>query len=151
MKTIEIKLYQFNELSEEAKKRAIDFVRESRWEYDWGGDAILSLESFLSALGTYALNYDIDWHNPYKSFVKVDHSEIDLDFEFGPDYHLTGYCMDYPLMETWDKTKDIDQAIEAWLKDCANDYEYQISDEGIAEFAINNEYDFNEYGYGKIY
>lgn len=151
MKTIEVKLYEFNELSEEAKKNAISQARESRWEYDWVGEALSSLDCFLNELGTHIINYSIDWENPSRSYVKVyDAESIDTEFTFdSDDYSLTGYCMDYPLIKTWNETRDVHQAIEAWLMDCAKDYEYQISDGGIAEFIQMNGYDFTEDG--KLY
>lgn len=146
MRTIEVKLYEFNQLSDEAKRVAIEDARNLRWGYDWAHEAFSSLNAFLGALGTRALDYSIDWKNIHQSYVKVEECEIDTDFEFDSGYSLTGYCMDYPLIETWNKTKDVDEAIEAWLRDCANDYEYQISDEGIAEFIMDNEYEFTENG-----
>lgn len=147
MKTIEVKLFEFSELSERAKENAINQVRESRWEYDWSGEVLLGLENFLNEIGAYITDYSIDWQYPSRSYVKVDSSNVNFDFEFeSDDYSLTGYFTDYPLVKTWNKTKDIDDSIYAWLIDCSKDYEYQISDEGIAEFIECNEYEFTEQG-----
>lgn len=147
MKTIEIKLYEFNELSDKAKEKSVEQVRELRWEYDWSGEALSSLDNFLNELGARMTDYSIDWENPNNSYVKVDSSSVDFDFEFeSDDYSLTGYCMDYPLVKTWNETKDIQDSIYAWLIDCANDYEYQISDEGIVDFIDCNNYEFTEEG-----
>jgi hypothetical protein len=147
MKTIELKLFDFNELSDKAKENAINQVREFRWEYVWADEAFESLRAFVKVLGARIIDYSIDWESPNSSYVKVDSSNANFDFEFeSSDYSLTGYYMDYPLVKTWKETKDIDDSIYAWLIECSTDYEYQISDEGIAEFIGCNEYEFTEQG-----
>lgn len=42
MKIVEMQVYQFHELSDEAKETARAWWREG-WEYTWGEEALLSL------------------------------------------------------------------------------------------------------------
>lgn len=117
MKTIEVKLYEFNELSINSKKSAIENVKKLTPKNDWKKDAILSLKAFVSALE-----------------------------ENDSVHSLTDYCADNILTDTWNKTKSLDKAINDWIKQCAKDYEYQISDEAIAESIVADEYEFTENG-----
>lgn len=142
MRMIETEVYTFDELSDDAKENAkIELVSE----YFWSDDAIASLYAFADEIGIKIIDYRIDWSCAAISYVKwewiIDEHKNDLSVE-----ELTGYCMDYPLIDEWNKTKDVDGAIDAWVNDCQKDYEYQQSDEYIIEHCEANEYEFTKEG-----
>jgi hypothetical protein len=138
---METKIYSFNELSDKAKLRALtDYQSDA--EYYWGYDALTSLKEFMNEVGVNLISYDIDWLNPWRSHV---HYEGKPHGQFIKE-DLTGFCMDYPLTNTWNKTKSISACIDAFLKDCANDYEYQLSEDGYNEHCNGNEIKFYEDG-----
>ena len=142
MRIIETEVYTFDELSDDAKENAkIELVSE----YFWENEAMNSLYAFAEEIGIEITDYSIDWSCPAISYVKwewySDEHKNDLSVE-----ELTGYCMDYPLIEEWNKTKDIDDSIDAWLYNCQRDYEYQQTDEYMIEHCESNEYEFTKEG-----
>lgn len=142
MRIIETEAYTFDELSDDAKEKAkIELVSE----YFWSDDAMASLYAFADEIGIKIIDYTIDWSCSAISYVKwewrLDEHKNDLSVE-----ELTGYCMDFPLIDEWNKTKDVDGAIDAWVNDCQKDYEYQQSDEYMIEHCEANEYEFTKEG-----
>ena len=141
MKTIEVTIYQFSELTEQAKVRAL-MNYQSDCEYDWAYDAIQSLKAFMNAVGVDMYNYDIDWLAPNRSKVYYD-GEPTTD---SVNENQFGYIAGIILAETFNKTKSIELAVSQFLKECADDYEYQLSEEGYAEYCNANDYWFDENG-----
>ena len=142
MRIIETEVYEFHELSEQAKENAkIELVSE----YFWSDDAIASLYAFAEEIGIKIIDYSIDWSCSAISHVKwewyLDQHENDLSVE-----ELTGYCMDYELIDEWNKTKDVDDAINQLLYACERDYEYQHTDEYMIEHCEANGYEFTKEG-----
>lgn len=141
MKIIEVTLYRYDELSDKAKLNAlIDY--QCNTEYDWGFEAIASLEAFMNAVGVKMVNYDIDWLAPHRSRVQYYGKPTTKFIK----EELTGYCADITLSKTFNKTKSIEDAVFAFFKDCADDYEYQLSEDGLAEYALANDLWFDENG-----
>jgi hypothetical protein len=64
---------------------------------------------------------------------------------------LTGAFSDYPLTITWNKTKSIELAVQAFLGDICKDYEYQLSEEGFLEVCHNCDMWFDENGNQLLY
>ena len=142
MRIIETEVYEFHELSEQAKENAkIELVSE----YFWSDEAIASLYAFAEEIGIKITNYSIDWDNYANSSIDwewiVDEHKDDLSVE-----ELTGYIMDYPLIETWNRDKDVDDAIYSWLYNCHQDYIFQFTDEYMIDHCIANEYEFTKDG-----
>lgn len=141
MTTIELTLYNYSELSEKAKLTAlIDYQCEA--EYFYGYDAMEGLKRFMIAVGVDMYNYDIDWLAPHRSKVYYE-GEPTTD---SVDESKFGYFAGITLAETFNKTKSIEQAVQAFFKDCADDYEYQLSEEGFAEHCDANDFLFYENG-----
>ena len=142
MRIIETEVYTFDELSDDAKENAkIELVSE--YFFEW--EATESLNAFADEIGIKITDYSIDWSRCYISnieweWISCEHTN-DITVET-----LTGYCMDNPLIEEWNKTKDVDDAIDAWLCDCQRDYEYQQTDEYMSEHCEANEYEFIKEG-----
>jgi hypothetical protein len=141
MKTIEINAYEYSELSDKAKLKAlIDY--QSDCEYDWSYDAVKSLGAFMTAVGVKMTNYDIDWLCPSRSNVRYEgtpHGESIKE-------ELTGVFSDYALTTTWNKTRSIEDAVEAFLSEMCKDYEYQLSEENYAEMCETIDLWFDEDG-----
>jgi len=141
MKTIEVNIYPFSELTEQAKVRAL-MNYQSDCEYDWSHDAIQSLKAFMNAVGVELDDYQIDWLCPSQSKVRYNgtpHSKFIKE-------ELTGVFSDYSLTKTWNKTKSIELSVSQFLKECADDYEYQLSEKAYAEHCDANDYWFDENG-----
>jgi|LakMenEpi03Aug12_release.lakeMendotaPanAssembly.Ray.scaffolds.fasta_scaffold1319285_1 hypothetical protein len=146
MKTIEITAYSFSELSDNAKMRALTDY-QSDCEYSWSYDAIKSLGAFMDAVGVTMTNYDIDWLCPSRSKVRYDgnpHGQFIKE-------DLTGAFSDYSLTTTWNKTRSIEGAINEFLSEICNDYEYQLSEDGFIEYCDGNEIIFDENGNQLLY
>lgn len=170
MRKATIKVYQFSELSEEAKER----VRHNEMQdtgYSWGDDAIKSLEALAEHFDSKLVDYSIDWFNSSPSYVEfesVAHTEEhleDLISKLGSvnpktgkgmgDCVLTGYCADEDaidgLREAFNNgervtTNLLQAAFKTWLEACQRDCEYQYSDEGLSEMAEANDWEFLENG-----
>ena len=147
MRTVELKIYKFDELKEEAKEVAKQEMQLLD-EYFWGTYAFKSLKEFFRRLDIELSYYDIDWNNPKASSVlyKTPKDNIsDFTFNSKKDY-LTGLWVDNVIMRTWNKTKSIDDTIYALLLECQSDFNYQKCNEYATEHASANNYEFLEDG-----
>ena len=63
MKTIEINVYSFNELSDDAKENAIEQYRENHYEFFWSDDYFDSAKKCLDVFNAKLIDYSIDWSN----------------------------------------------------------------------------------------
>jgi len=164
MKTIEVTLYKFDELSDEAQNKAIEDNRGILtdfglywWEptyYTWK-DIGVRIESF----DLYKMEVDISLffseedtaesillffgHNDYYDFArKYLEYKKKLDKTYEDSFDEYGECQEYD--EDLDDANalfqaDLRNAILSWLK---GEYEYLESDEVIAEYLSENEFDF---------
>lgn len=159
MKTIELGLYKFDELSESAKQSAISDYRNRGSEYHWIDESLDSIKAFCNHFGVTLGDYEI---SPYSySHIKTNaqnHHFRGMKLkDFDREYMPTGYCVDCDLWVTFydtfkqkgDLLGAFNAAIDAGLKAIINDMEYQDSKEYISEHLIINEYDFLESG--KLY
>ena len=141
MKTIEVTLHRYDELSDKAKLKAlIDY--QSDCEYSWSREAIDSLDRFMTAVGVEMTDYQLDWLCPSRSNVRYEgtpHGESIKE-------ELTGVFSDYALTTTWNKTRSIEDAVEAFLSEMCKDYEYQLSEENYAEMCETIDLWFDEDG-----
>lgn len=137
MKTIKVNVFQFDELDQEAKEKAMDELHLTD-EYPWANDSLESLKKFAEILGIKIVDYSIDWYHPSRSKVKWKGHPADI---FLPEY-LTGFCHDYPLTKTWNERKSVNAAIENWLEATSQDYQYQFTEEYHEETCEGNGYMF---------
>lgn len=170
MRKATITVYQFSELSEEAKER----VRHNEMQntgYSWSDEAIKSLEALAEHFDSKLVDYSIDWFNSspsYVEFASVYHSEEQLknlisklgsvNPETGKgkgNCVLTGYWVDEDaidwLREVFNNGERVtvrllQAAFEALLEVCQEDCKHQYSDEGLAELAEANDWEFLENG-----
>ena len=158
MKTATINLYQFNELSDDAKERAREWWRDSL-DYPWWKESEGSFKAFCDHFGVKIKDYSIGAYEP----CYLDTDAENAHFRgirlaaFTRDAMPTGYCLDCALWQTFydefkrtgSALKAFNEAIEAAVKEVRDDMEYQYSDESTDEMLTINEYEFTEDG--KIY
>lgn len=147
MRTVELKIYTFNELREESKEVAKEEMQLFD-EYLLETDMFKSLKEFFRRLDIEISYYDIDWNNPKVSSIlyKTPKDNIsDFTFNLKKDY-LTGLWVDNVIMKTWNKTKSIDDTIYDFLLMCKFDFNYQKGNEYASEHAFDNDYEFLEDG-----
>lgn len=170
MRTIEVKLYQFSELSEKAKEKAVE-ENASTQEYFWADDQIKSLQKFAEHFGAKLLKYEIDWLNNSYSFATFETPDephtakelraliVDMGTYdkktlqgFG-DCKFTGYCGDEDAADGARKAffageRDLNEILQAgfktWFKAAVADFEYQLSEKGFEEYCEGNEIEFHE-------
>ena len=155
METVEINVFTFDELTEEAKEKAREWMRQ---DYDpaWNDEALESITAFCDhfrialkgySVGAYApLDYNAEYFNSHFRGRKLR----DFDRQHMP----TGYCLDCDLWMTFydvfkatgDAKRAFDDALEAGFKAWRRDLEWQLSDECIDELLLINEYRFTANG-----
>ena len=145
METREIKVYRFSELSDSAKEKAINQSYLSS-EYVWAEYSMGSLFAWAKEIGLEITYYSIDWGNASQCTIKYNDKYVDFDYTFNLDKDLTGYIMDYTLMIPWNKNKDPQECIEAFIQDCVADFKYQTSKGYVSEHFDANDYFFTEDG-----
>jgi len=152
MKTVEIKLYKFNELTDDIQKKVIEDWRYNN-EYVWIDDDIDIIKQFAQDFNITIEDYEL---SPYSySYIKYDTSTLDTDIDIHSlkskkdDNYLYGFMLEEykkQLKYTFDKEYSFNQAIECAKIYIIKEMEYQDSDEYIEELITMNEYDFTEDG-----
>lgn len=157
MKKIELSIYSFSELSDEAKNKAISDFRNIGSEYHWIDEGIDSIKAFCRYLGVSdKLEYSL---SPYShSYIKASVSPQDFRGlkvkNIDIDKSLTGYYLDNAILEKFkDRFSNEGDSYNAFLDTLydatqwlISEMEYQDSDEYISEFLEMNEYEFLENG-----
>ena len=164
MKTIEIKVYKFKELDKQTREKVIDNYRfinvEDTFWYDWIKDDFnrlgLEIQAFDLGRGNYAKIYIDNFEDTSKNIIE----------EFGDSVLIKQTAKNYideynKIQANFKDDEDIERELEVldeeYQKEYSEDilsylraeYEYQISDEALDDFFINNDYDFTTEG--KIY
>lgn len=161
-------VYEFNELSDAAKDRARELLCS---EYSWADEAMESLEAFARHFDSKLTDRQINFACAARSTADFSCSDLDTDEiwrrlkelgSFDPktligsgECKLTGYCMDESAIDGFRKAwfsgeRDLNELLQAgfesWIQAVQADYEYQRSDEQLAEHCSANEYFFTEEG-----
>jgi len=164
MKTIEIQVYSFNELSEKAQEKVINsFIEDNCFEYIFE-DASETVDKFFELFpATYK---NIDFLEPYRNDIRFYNifEQKELGDQLNSikslvigDCPLTGMCYDMdilePILEYYkDSTKytNLEDLINACVnnlcKSVQNEYEACITKEGIQETCEANDYYFTSEG-----
>lgn len=172
MKTIEINLYSFAELSDEAKEKALENYANST-EYFWANDSIKSLEKGIEHFNCYLQNYRIDFLEPYRNSVTIDYPEIDftkkelksLVLSMGSydkktlrghgECKFTGVCFDEDFADGVRKaffSGEIDlkelilSGVSSWEDAVKKDYEFEFTAEFYTDHCDINNIEFTEDG-----
>ena len=156
MKTITIKVYSFDELSDSAKEKARSVYRSDGHYYAWGDENIYSLKAFCDYFSVVLTDYSIGT----SSYSWVKTNATNQNFRglklktIDRDYMPTGYSMDCSLWMTFydvfkltgNALQAFNDAIDQFIKDTVSDMEFQESDEYIDEMMSMNEFEFNQDG-----
>jgi len=155
MRTVEIPVFQFSELSDRAKDRAREWWRNGA-EYPWHGDCRASITAFCDHFGVTLRDWSIGAHCPfdYSTDAEPRHFRGMKLRDFSREHMPTGYCLDCDLWmtfyDTFKKTGDaklaFDDAIHAGFIAWQRDIEWHLSDESVDESIEINGYEFDENG-----
>lgn len=156
MEIIEVAVFSFDELGEEAKEKARSWYRDGL-EYPWFSESLGSIRAFVGhfnaelkdwSLGSGSGRDYIHTTATNENFRGVKLKDIDKN------YMPTGYCLDADLwgefFEVFKKTGDakysFEQALEQAIIGIQRDIDYQFSDECIDDTLRINDYQFTENG-----
>lgn len=156
MRQATITLYNFSELSDDAKERARNNWRTSSASFFDCDDEMNSIKVFCDYFNVKLLNYEVGGYCPISYRTDADNANFrgrKLK-SFDRDHMPTGYWLDCSLWATFydhfkktgDAKEAFDQALFEGFKDLQKDMEWQQSDEYIDEFMEANEYEFYENG-----
>lgn len=135
MKTIQV--YSFEELSEEVKQRVIEYNRNIYAEYDWWH---CELDNF-SELGIIIEGFDL-YHRTIKIKNKYDWSEVasNICSQYGGNA-IAELSKQFSTNAEYEK--ELSEAILSFLDE---EHEYITSDDFVAEYLQDNEYEFTKNG-----
>lgn len=155
MRVIEQTIYTFEELSEEAKEKARDWMR-SNGDTFWDEESKDSIQAFCDHFRVALKSWNIGAHCPinYKVEYFNSHFRGKKLKDFSRDYMPTGYCLDCSLWvtfydqfkQTGSAKKAFDAALYQGFKDWRSDMESQLENDYIDEHLIANLYEFTECG-----
>ena len=159
MRIVEEKIYQFEELEDEAKERARDWWRAVA-DYPYHGENIASIKAFCGHFGVTLKDWSIYGRGEhlstnaenchFRGFTLADAKELTVKGYF-PESGLwldgvmiSSFYEDFK--ETGDALHSFKQALESALRAITEDIDYQYSSEAVDEMLIINEYEFTEDG-----
>jgi hypothetical protein len=169
MKTITINVFEFNELSDQAKDKAREWYRSGALDYEWWE----SVYDDAATIGLEIIGFDLDRNRHCQGRFFHDATEVaDLILKNHGDT-----CDTYKLAEEFWKEHDRivesaerdengdfanERQLDDKLDDCEKEffraireeyslmlqkeYEYLLSDESVDESILCNGYTFDEYG-----
>ena len=168
MRTIEVKVYQFNELNEQAKDKARNWWRESGLEYRWWD----SVYEDATNIGLEITRFGLDRNRHAKGVFLLSANEVAQNIFDNHGEQCNTYKTAEQFMEDWqpifnkymDENDEMyesreaeddmqsleDEFLNSLLEDYSvmlqNEYEYLMSDEAVDETIIANGYEFSEDG-----
>ena len=168
MRTIRIKLYKFNELSESAKEKAIQSLSDINVDYDWWESIYEDAES----IGLKINSFDLDRNRHAKGEFNLAANEVAANIfrDHGEDcetYKTAASFMeewqpifnnymdethkDYESSDSEDKLIDMEnEFLKSLLEDYSimlqNEYDYLASEKAIKETIEANDYEFTQDG-----
>lgn len=158
MKIIKTTVYDFNELSEEAKERAIRKLADINVSHEWWDSTYedaenigLKLNSFDLDRNRHATGSIIGTHEETAMLIKENHGEDCQTYKIADEFlsKLTALT-DLAVKEERDLDDEIDDLNADFLKDLLEEYammlqkecDYLQSDKAIIETIESNEYTF---------
>jgi hypothetical protein len=172
MRKIEVMLYEFRELNDAAKNRAIERFREINVDYEWWScsydgmaECGIVIREFDTYRGTIESNIDdkyetaktviSDWSETTVLHVLSEQFLLDRDAlvsKYGEGNPIDGYAVKEEYLNEYDSDlddleseyhHDLNEAMLQWLRE---EYEYLTSDEAVIESIEINNYEFTEDG-----
>ena len=157
MKTIEIKLYQFNELGKDAKDKVLYNLYDINVNYEWWETTYEDAAN----IGLKLTEFDIDRNRHVKGEFNLSACEVAANIfrdhgETGKTYKTASDFMEewQPVFNEYMKTEEgedelmeleedfLSLLLEDYFILLQNDYEYRTSEKAIIETIECNEYDF---------
>lgn len=137
MRTIETRIYKFNELDDKAKEKARDWYRDGGFDYDWWDCLYDDAEN----IGLTITEFDIDRHI-IKGYLTESVQEVckSIRKEHGKNTPT------YKLTIKPDEDSFEHDLLEEYLSLLRKEWEYMNTDEAIDENILANEYEFTEGG-----
>lgn len=157
MRTIEITLYKYSELSEAGKQKAIEHLSDINVDFDWweyiysGAENIgLKITGFDIDRGAYvkadlissameSINKVLANHGPDCGTTKTAQCFLDLYNEIAPEMRDDDWLSDF-------ESDYLDAMCDCYLTLLRDEYEYQTSEEAVIEAIEANDYEFTEDG-----
>jgi len=152
MQTIQLNIFNIDELSDEAKEKAHqDYINSEYFEYSWMDENIESVKAFCNAFNCDLVNYSISTYEAgyLKSNINNDcirgMKKKDLPSK---EAMPTGYCIDADLMYSFydnysgDIIEAFNNALNYGLKAIKADMEYQETLEYFLDYAGINNYKY---------
>ena len=157
MREINIKLFRFSELNEEAQKNALIWASRHIGDiYCWNAESLQSINVFCQKYGVTLERYNISPYEDYRYTTDVNNNHfrgVRLKHVQREEW-LTGYYLDNDLMytfhDTFKSTGDalgaFNAALDAGFKAWQEDWEESYSNESLGDFLDANEYEFTQHG-----
>ena len=168
MKKVSINIYNFSELSEQAKKVALSEFQDINTDYDWWN---FTYED-AAQIGLKITSFDIMYHPTCSGELTLSANEVAQNIinnhgescdtykcaqsfmsEWQPVFidYMDESSPNYESLETSDKLQDIEDSFLKELLKCyavmlENEFEYLTSEEAIIETIEANDYKFTEDG-----
>lgn len=156
MRTITVEVFTFEELNEQAKKKALEWANVTFTDYFWERESMESVKAFCDKFGVSLKNYEygpctrtsFDTDCTNQNFRGLKLKDINREEIF------TGYCLDNDLMYSFydafkasgDALAAFNTALDKGFKSIVSDWEAQYTDENMGEFLEINEYEFTADG-----
>jgi len=156
MRTVRTKVYQFNELNENAKQKAIDNNREINVDYNWwemtyedAENIGLKITSFDLDRNKHAAGYFMQEANNTADRILTEHGESCETYRIASEFLAA-----YDNINNEEEEQEAEEIEEEFLNKLLEEYadmlqresEYLQSDEAISETLIANEYEFTKDG-----
>lgn len=151
MKTIEINLYKFNELSEKSQEKVLNELHDINVDYSWWD----FIYEDAKDIGLEITEFDIDRGNYLEGHALLSiHDIVQLIIDnHGKNTDTYKLALDYYKSKRagcpYAKKDFIYQLRKCYLSILRKEYEYLVSEEAIIETINTNGYDFTENG--KLY
>lgn len=164
MRTVQEKIYKFEELEETIQEKIISRWRDNDYYHE--ADENIGTINKLEKIFSISVDFSYGGNNSYIRFSgNLDAEETAKDFflsyyslrewkDFSENCKLTGYYTDSclsPIIETIESDigeieETIQEVLDNWLTICEKDFDYWLSEEDIREEIKANEYEFYENG-----
>ena len=157
METIELQIFKFSELSEEAKSKAINWANYKNIFYGaWQDESLDSIRTFCEHFGAKLKDWSVGPFSPYyyKTTAENENFRGLKLARFNREFMPTGYCLDCALWQSFhDEFKKtgsaklaFNRALDCGFREWREDMEWQCSEEYIGENLEINDYRFFENG-----
>jgi hypothetical protein len=156
MEIIEVEIYGFEELDDDAKEKAREWWRQDL-DYPWFSESMDSIKAFAQHFGVTVMDWSLG-SGSGRDYIKTDATNSNFRgvrlADIDRDQMPTGYCLDCELWHefhdqfkrTGDAKYSFEQALEAAIIAVQRDIDYQYSDESVDECLTINDYKFTKEG-----